>query len=593
MRIANFVLPLLCILLLFPSSNEVGATENVKGHDSDGLDSDLDALFVSTPRPATTTTGQALELASKESPEKSSTFVEEKSAAEPALIETAKDVAKIIFASNSAIEEDDDKCHHPSPVTAKGKENLAAILQGTERWTALTVFGIVYFVLFFITIPLFLHRRHNPVIAHRSPMFAVAGNVAGMTVVGIMMMSRNLFSYTSYAEVMHLYEWAQNCFLPMVFVCLYARFLRLHKMSVLEDEKIRFATFGEAPSDAAHGKQRGGRGEHQLEVHLLEKRAALMEENQLWYLVPACFSLAGLALVWEFFITNCHIQREQDALMALGTTCTLAAILVPLASLVKGARVGFGVRRELWAAALVSALCSVALVILFVLMKGWQHRFDHAPTMMSAYHIFVVTWMTGLLLITAVWPLLLSRERAVPQQFSPASASPLRDFGEVFEMAQGRAYLFAHLASEFASELMLFHAAVEDFRLKHASEGEDTFEKAQNDSKAAAAMKEDAKRLYNSYVREGGPLAVPLTYDTVLECGYRLHGQTGADMFDACQDAVYVKMMRSYHRFLHTPFAAECNAAIGRKSRPSLIGSDDDVEDMQASAPPAAADVVA
>merc|ERR1712054_384075 len=59
--------------------------------------------------------------------------------------------------------------------------------------------------------------------------------------------------------------------------------------------------------------------------------------------------------------------------------------------------------------------------------------------------------------------------------------------------------------------------------------------------------------MYNKFIRNGAMLDVRLDEDLVLESSWNMHSLEviGSGMYDAAQNAVYVKMLCAYPRYLH------------------------------------------
>jgi len=71
-----------------------------------------------------------------------------------------------------------------------------------------------------------------------------------------------------------------------------------------------------------------------------------------------------------------------------------------------------------------------------------------------------------------------------------------------------------------------------------------------------------ARNIYNKYLRDGSMMDVSLDHAVQMETGYALTSNVTTYLFDAAQDAVYVKMSQIYPRFVHHPLGRRCAAHL-------------------------------
>lgn len=101
-----------------------------------------------------------------------------------------------------------------------------------------------------------------------------------------------------------------------------------------------------------------------------------------------------------------------------------------------------------------------------------------------------------------------------------------------------REIFFQYLDREFLSQMWLFWKDVETFR--------------DLSSREVGQLNEVARLVYSKYINEGAPLDVELDDDLRIECSWNMQPtHVRADVFDAAQHSVFVKMLCAFPRYLH------------------------------------------
>lgn len=102
-----------------------------------------------------------------------------------------------------------------------------------------------------------------------------------------------------------------------------------------------------------------------------------------------------------------------------------------------------------------------------------------------------------------------------------------------------REIFFQYLDREFMSQMWLFWNDVETFREKSQVE-------------IGGQLNEVARVIYTKYINDGSALDLQLDGDLRIECSHNMQpAQVRADVFDAAQHSVFVKMLCAFPRFLH------------------------------------------
>lgn len=145
---------------------------------------------------------------------------------------------------------------------------------------------------------------------------------------------------------------------------------------------------------------------------------------------------------------------------------------------------------------------------------------------------------------------MLSLSLRQPPKISSSSYDEIFDsFSDFFDNAICRRYFEEYLALEWGSHLLLFWEDAEAYRLR--------FEDMKSTDQKMSVV---ARNIYNKYLRDGSMVDVQLHHSIQMETGYCLASGINAHLFDAAQDAVYVKMSQIYPRFLGHYLGMKCAA---------------------------------
>jgi hypothetical protein len=193
----------------------------------------------------------------------------------------------------------------------------------------------------------------------------------------------------------------------------------------------------------------------------------------------------------------------------------------------------FRIKREMLMACVLNVTLGSIVLCSFGLMRLPQ-LFDgkHQIAAFVVYHFALLIWLLLALVLTVSLPLVLWQR---VERYKQRLIDMEKDFRTRFKEQAHREVFFRYLELEFSSELFLFWEEVEAFRL--LSKG--------------SAQRDAARIIYNKFIRDGAMLEVGLDYDLQLESSWNLHSTISSDMYDVAQNAIYVKMLRAFPRYLH------------------------------------------
>lgn len=379
-------------------------------------------------------------------------------------------------------------------------------------------------------LPVFIKERNNVFMRHRSPLLTALGCICGMFVSVLSCAGYNMLSVPQYQTVMKLYVMLQNFFFPalIVPVCLRAwRVVALHK---LNQDKSQAAALMPLELD----KTKSGFGSvYEAEILMISRRKEVSEIRYIQLAVWAMALILLYSLMWYFLGVGDCIAADIQTYNSLAVGAIALACMVGCTLRVRRTVEAFKIKREVYVGCLLHLILGSAVLVSFAfvrlpkLMDG-----KHQIAAFAAYHYILITWLLLSVVFTVSLPLILWRN---VERYKQRLVNMEKDFRMRFKDRAHREVFFRYLELELSSELYLFWEEIEAFRSLPKGGGQ----------------REAARIIYNKFIRDGAMLEVGLDYDLQLESSWNLHSTISADMYDVAQDAIYVKMLRAYPRYLH------------------------------------------
>lgn len=421
-------------------------------------------------------------------------------------------------------------------------------LIGTKQlyWALEAVSGVYVLLIAALFVISFKYRNH-PAVAPRSPLFVTISAFSGLLVLVAMGIGRNFFSLTSFYSFMDVYDWVQNVGIPVFLIPQFLRAFRLKALHNTHVEKLRAAQ--QWPVDSVSSSRDK---QHELESALKRDRQSNSELRYAPHFVCVLLLLFSYAAVWQWAVTSCRILHNGDTVLTIILNTTLILGYIATCFFINSVDEAFGVKQE---------LCTIGVIsILFLAAQGgviYHTRTQHAndswafafPITVS-YHYAVSSWVLAVGLCT-LWMTV----RAVRPPPSSHKSEPFSDF---FSNPINRNYFEQYLSLEFSSEYVLFWMDIESFRSRFSA----THIQGNADKAEEAKMRVVARNIYNKYIREGSIIDLSLDRQLELEMDHRLASNITAYLFDAAQDAIYVRMSQMYNRFLVHPLGRTCLAHL-------------------------------
>jgi len=368
-----------------------------------------------------------------------------------------------------------------------------------------------------------------------------------------MSVGRNVFGISNFASIMSVYEWTQNVSLPLFLIPTFFRIIRLRSLFATHMAKMHGAASWPV-EQVSSSRDR----QYQIESQMLHDRRQNGELRYAKHLVWMLMFLFAYASIWQWTIKRCTLLRTSDTLITLGLGLTLVVGLVMVCFSIRHVREAFAIKAELYMLVTLSVLFQLAqLLIVYELQGESVHAFSSAFPLEGTYHYMLAAWIFTSFLVS-VGMLYLS-VRQPPKMVSSAYDEIFDSFSDFFDNAICRRYFEDYLALEWKSHLLLFWQDAEAYRIRFAEQ-----------KNADQKMSVVARNIYNKYVRDGSMVDVQLHHSLQMETGYCVTSGVTAHLFDAAQDAVYVKMSQIYPRFLYH--------FVGRKCASHLRGELEEVD---------------
>jgi len=399
----------------------------------------------------------------------------------------------------------------------------------------------------------YLTESSNIVIERRSPMLVtihvVLGTLMSVLVYTLACVGFNVaHKHDNFAVVMRFCIWTQSFFSPMLAVATISRVLRLRAMARHNEEKPAAAELMPLHSSRSDSSYSNGLDLFMMEGKMIRIRSELSERRYSHFAGALGFVVFLYStLFYLFALGKCEVDVIQSynavsmcllSMLAMGIWCCM---MLWSSGDTNGALEAFEVRDEL-----------TGMIIAHMLLGGAQ---------LAAFAIFAMPGLVGdqgfaiayvvWAYIGVLWPLLVSytqlyRPLALHEGIERYRSKISKNesaFQKAFTLKEYRERFFQYLDLEFSTELWLFWTDVERFR----SLGES--------ATAGTSLSEAARVLFNKYARPGAALDVELDRDLQLESSWNMHTMSSdATMFDAAQNAVYVKMLCAFPRYLHFKF---------------------------------------
>lgn len=342
--------------------------------------------------------------------------------------------------------------------------------------------------------------------------------------------------------MMSVYEWTQNLGLPLFLIPQFFRAFRLRGLYNTHVAKLQGAS--EWPvCKVSSSRDR----QYAIESQMCTEKKLNSEMRYARHLLWVLLLLLGYAAMWQWTIQSCMLLHTRDTLITLGLGFTLVVGLVIASFSIRHVKEAFGIKFELYGIVAVAVLFQFAqLFVVYQLQQQDSNTFNNMFPLKGSYHYVVAAWIFSSLILQ-MGMVILCNARASARGYDEIFDS----FSEFFGNQIGRRYFEQYLSLEWASQYLLFWTDVEQFRIQ--------FGDAKND---ATKMSVVARNIYNKYLRDGSMVDVGLDHSLQMETGYALTSNVTTYLFDAAQDAVYVKMSQIYPRFVLHPLGRQCAAHL-------------------------------
>jgi len=387
-------------------------------------------------------------------------------------------------------------------------------------------------------LPAYLRDRDDMFLSSRSPILTAMHSISG-----IIMSVLSCVGYTaamqSFSVVMMIYIWMQSFLVPLLAV---PTALRAHRLLCTWRLNGAKTAASELMPLMADKSQVGFASIFQIESKMVQSRLDASESRHVQLACWGGVILLLYSLMWYCLtLGRCTVSIIQAynamAITALSITWLLISVFR-----VRHITDAFRIRNELYALLAIHTLFGGAQLAAFVIICTPTHMPELAVAVAYVSYAYIgVLWPLFCAYSQLMFPLGL-RKRI--ERYRTKIAKNEMAFRNRFDDPVHREIFFKYLDLEFASELWLFWKDVEVFRTLAGP----------------STIREAARVMYNKYCRDGAMLDVKLDYDLQLESSWNMHSMsTGPQMYDVAQNAVYVKMLSAFPRYLH--FVA-LNAAI-------------------------------
>lgn len=379
-------------------------------------------------------------------------------------------------------------------------------------------------------LPSYLNSRESIYVRNRSPILVAIHSAAGM-MVSVLCCVGFSSAQVKFDSILKLFVFMQSFLVPLLGLITALRSLRLVAMFKLNCAKL---SASETMPLTTEKSQTGWNSVFQVESKMLHSITAVSETRYVQLTIWSTIMLLLYSIMWVFLAEGtCDMQLVQTY-NAIGVSGLSILGVIGTVVQLNGTKEAFRLVLELRTMAL--------LHILFAVPQLTAFCFFTIPNLVSS-QIGAIAYVTYAS-IGVVWPV----AAAMAQLYFPLALHERVDryrrkvskneavFRARFEDKANREVFFTYLDLEFCSELWLLWKEVESFR-----------------SLPNSTIRTAARVMYNKFVRKGAMLDVKLDDDLVLESSWNMHSleMIGSGMYDAAQNAVYVKMLCAFPRYLH------------------------------------------
>lgn len=379
-------------------------------------------------------------------------------------------------------------------------------------------------------LPAFLKERNNIHMRSRSPLLTALGCIIGILVSVLSCVGYNMMSEDQYQTVMKMYTGMQNFFFPVLMVPLSLRAWRLVALHKLNQDKSQAAGLMPLELD----KTKPGFGSvYEVELLMISKRKEVAESRYLQLGAWCIVLLLLYSLMWYFLGVGDCIAADIQTYNSLAVGVISLVCLVACAARARRTIEAFRIKREMYMACVLNVMLGSVVLAAFGFMRLPQLAGgEYQILAFVVYHFVLLLWLLLSVVLTISLPMVLWKR---VERYKQRLIDMEKDFRTRFKDQAYREVFFRYLELEFSSELFLFWEEIEAFRGLGKGSGQ----------------RDAARIIYNKYIRDGAMLEVGLDYDLQLESSWNLHSTISSDMYDVAQNAIYVKMLRAYPRYLH------------------------------------------
>lgn len=393
----------------------------------------------------------------------------------------------------------------------------------------LVVLAALQLILQLYFLPAYLKDRQDMYITSRSPILTVIHSVCGI-VMSILACVGFVAALQNFRIVMMVQIWMQSFLVPFLAVPTGLRALRLLSMWRLNSAKKAASELMPLIPDK---NQVGFASMFQIEAKMIQSHDDSSEARHVQLACWGATILLLYSIMWYCLsLGRCTVSLVQvyNAIaMNVLSMLWLAFCLFRIRHITDAFRIRNELYAVFWAHLLFSSLQLAAFIVISHsnIMPAVATRVGYL-----SYAIVGTVWPVFAVYSQLVFPLQL-RKRV--ERYRSKVAKNEMAFRSRFDDPVQREIFFKYLDLEFSAELYLFWRDVEVFR-----------------SLPAASTREAGRIIYTKYARDGAMLDVKLDKDLQLESSWNMQSASiGPDMFDVAQNAIYVKMLSAFPRYLH------------------------------------------
>jgi hypothetical protein len=453
----------------------------------------------------------------------------------------------------------------------KASPELNDYLNENAARASMIGFTCLQLVIQLYLLPSYLNSRESIYIRNRSPILVAIQSVGGMAL-SVLCCVGFSSAEVKYESILKLFVFLQSFLVPLIALLTALRSLRLAAMFKLNCAKI---SASETMPLTTEKSQSGWSSVFQVESKMIQSVAAASETRFLQLTVWSTIVLLLYSVMWVFLAEGkCDMQLVQTY-NAIGVSAlSIGGLMIGVVQL-NGTREAFRMAYELKMTAFLHILFAVPQLAAFCLFTIDLVASDISAIAYVTYASIGVVWPITTACVQLYFPLALQeRVDRYRRKVSKNEAA----FRARFDDKANREVFFAYLDLEFCSELWLFWKEVEAFR-----------------TLSPAVLRTAARVMYNKFIRNGAMLDVRLDEDLVLESSWNMHSLEviGSGMYDAAQNAVYVKMLCAFPRYLHfvalnpgilpqpPKITSPSPTILGPESSALSLGSDSSIFDIE------------